>query len=201
MTSRRGNKDRVLSEEERALWEQVKRTATPMRKNPLPANDPPSKTHRPAGEKPKAKKKKVPATPVKRVNPPITLPASPSPRRIEQRLVQKVARGRREIDATIDLHGLRQLEAQQVLLTFLTRARAQGCRVVLVITGKGQRGARDDNPYVSPEEPGVLRRAVRHWLDLPDFASLVVGHSPAHQRHGGTGALYVQIRRHKTATG
>ena len=43
-------------------------------------------------------------------------------------------------------------------------AQARDARLVLVITGKG-RGA----------EPGVLRRQVPQWLNLPEFRALVVG--------------------------
>jgi DNA-nicking Smr family endonuclease len=57
---------------------------------------------------------------------------------------------------------------------------------VLVITGKGVTG---------DAERGVLRRQVPHWLSLPEFRSLIVGFEEASIGHGGSGALYVRIRR------
>jgi len=44
-------------------------------------------------------------------------------------------------------------------------------------------------------EPGVLRRAVPLWLAMPDFRAIVLGFEEAAPHHGGTGALYVRLRR------
>jgi DNA-nicking Smr family endonuclease len=65
-------------------------------------------------------------------------------------------------------------------------ARARDARLVLVITGKGGRGA---------GERGVLKRQVPQWLSLPEFRTLVIGFEEAHITHGGEGALYVRVRR------
>ncbi|MBU2531869.1 MAG: Smr/MutS family protein, partial [Alphaproteobacteria bacterium] len=46
-------------------------------------------------------------------------------------------------------------------------------------------------------EMGVLRRSVPLWLGEPDLRSIVVGFTTAHIKHGGDGALYVQLRRRK----
>ena len=97
---------------------------------------------------------------------------------------QRVARGKEAIDGRLDLHGLTQSEAHSALLRFLRNANARDARLVLVITGKG-RGA----------EPGVLRRQVPQWLDLPEFRAMVIGFEDAHIAHGGEGALYVRLRR------
>src|SRR5262249_32216880 len=112
-------------------------------------------------------------------------PLAPLGRRERSRL----SRGRSEIDARIDLHGMTQLRAHRALLSFLQRAHADGATFVLVITGKGKVGSS------SEEERGVLRRQVPHWLSLPEFRALVVGFEEAHIGHGGEGALYVRIRR------
>jgi DNA-nicking Smr family endonuclease len=101
---------------------------------------------------------------------------------------QRVARGKERIDARLDLHGLTQSEAHGDLLRFLRNAHARDARLVLVITGKG-RGP----------EPGVLRRQVPQWLGLPEFRALVIGFEDAHANHGGEGALYVRVRRTRSA--
>ena len=41
----------------------------------------------------------------------------------------------------------------------------------------------------------MLRRNVPHWLSLADLRPLVVGFDEAEQRHGGSGALYIRLRR------
>ena len=72
-----------------------------------------------------------------------------------------------------------------------TRHKATAPRFVLVITGKG---TREDGG-----ERGVLKRQVPLWLRLPEFRGYVVGVEDAHIGHGGEGALYVQIRRQRSA--
>jgi DNA-nicking Smr family endonuclease len=42
---------------------------------------------------------------------------------------------------------------------------------------------------------GVLRRNVPAWLEEPALRSIVLGYTAAGVRHGGEGALYVQLRK------
>ena len=108
--------------------------------------------------------------------------------------MRALATGKAEIEARIDLHGMRQAEAHAAISIFLQRAHLAGQRYVLVITGKGgAKGADDDMAYGS--EKGVLKRAVPHWLEDPMLRAMIVGFGPAHVRHGGAGALYVRLRR------
>lgn len=106
---------------------------------------------------------------------------------IEKPVLKKLARGRLDIDARIDLHGLKRAEAHNLLHDFLIRARERGMRHVLVITGKGS----------SLASEGVLRREVPIWLAKPEFRPFVSGHEFAAPGHGGDGALYVRLRRQK----
>ena len=115
--------------------------------------------------------------------PPAPPPLAPLGRRERSQL----SRGRKEIDARLDLHGMTQTRAHRALSDFLQRAHLDGLTFVLVITGKGKMGAES--------ERGVLRRQVPQWLSLPEFRTLVVGFEEAHIGHGGEGALYVRIRR------
>jgi len=121
--------------------------------------------------------------------------AAPPLTDIDRRRARKLGSGHTEIDARIDLHGMRQAPAHAALRAFLVSAQARGLRNVLVITGKG--GARrqaegsDDDGY----ERGVLNRVVPQWLAQPDLRAVVVGFGAAGRRHGGAGAYYVQLRR------
>jgi DNA-nicking Smr family endonuclease len=45
------------------------------------------------------------------------------------------------------------------------------------------------------EQRGVLRRLVPHWLSEPSFRLHVVSFTESAWKHGGSGALYVTIRR------
>ena len=111
-------------------------------------------------------------------------PAKPEPpplAPIGRRERSHLSRGRKEIDARLDLHGMTQTRAHRALFGFLQRAHHDGLTFVLIITGKGKIGAES--------ERGVLRRQVPQWLGLPEFRSLVVGFEEAHIGHGGEGAL------------
>lgn len=182
MTNRR---DRKLSEEEERLWQGVARSIKPLRRAPA------KKSTAPAAPTPAPS----PPGPEKRVAASATRAAAPSPAAappkpiapLDRRTRQKLARGRETIDDRIDLHGMTQTEAHRALARFLRRAQADGCKFVLVVTGKGMRG--------EGEGRGVLRRQVPQWLALPDFRELVIGFEAAHIGHGGEGALYVRVRR------
>ena len=180
---------RALTDDERTLWHAVAKTTKPLKRGkravktvdvsdetepvkarstaPAPAASPTHPKHLKKTEKPAA--------------PPALAPMS---RREKSRL----SRGRQEIDARIDLHGMTQARAHRALLAFLQRAHADGATFVLVITGKGRIGGEE-------REQGVLRRQVPHWLALPEFRTIVVGYEQAHIGHGGEGALYVRVRR------
>src|ERR1700742_4057377 len=176
---------RMLSEEERALWETVAKQTKPRRKKPrvpkapLEAETLSAAKAATTGPSPSAKIVRAP----KPAAPPAPPPLAPLGRRERSRL----SRGRKEIDARLDLHGMTQTRAHRVLSDFLHRAHADGLTFVLVITGKGKMGLES--------ERGVLRRQVPQWLSLPEFRTLVVGFEEAHIGHGGAGALYVRIRR------
>ncbi len=171
---------RPLSEEERALWRGFVRSITPLRD--APESPPPSSSDNAddasAPSRRSARQEPLPGNK--------TPPLAPLGRRLKQR----VARGHEPIDARLDLHGMTQKEAHAALLHFLRRAQAEGARIALVVTGKGNRTGEHHGA-----ERGVLRRQVPIWLSLPEFRLLVVGFEDAHVGHGGEGALYVRLRR------
>jgi DNA-nicking Smr family endonuclease len=119
------------------------------------------------------------------VSPPIVL---------ERRKARRIASGRAEIESRIDLHGLRQAEAHRRLRAFLLAAQAKGLRTVLVITGKGGERSRELATSSGDEARGVIRRLVPLWLEEAELRRLVVSVTQAHARHGGAGALYIQLR-------
>lgn len=117
----------------------------------------------------------------------------------ESKRARKLARGQMSIDARIDLHGMRQEEARRALRSFILSAHSRDARNVLVITGKGRSGG--DAAWYEPNQRGVLRQEVPRWLMSSDFSQVVVGHTAAHPRHGGEGALYVQLRARRKLPG
>jgi DNA-nicking Smr family endonuclease len=113
---------------------------------------------------------------------------------LDRQTSRQLDKGKLEVEAHLDLHGMRQRDAHAQLRRFLKTAQARGLKHVLVITGKGADQAASKSFY-EEDERGVLRNAVPHWLSEPDFAALVVSFSPAPRRLGGEGALYVRLRR------
>jgi len=177
---------RSLSEEERNLWESVARQTKPLAKKHRAAKP---QMVSPAAEAPTVA---IPAaspsasSPAK--IPSVPKPAAPPLAPLGRRERSQLSRGRKEIEARIDLHGMTQTRAHRALTGFLQRAHSDGLTFVLVITGKGR-------TVGAESERGVLRRQVPLWLNLPEFRTLVVGFEEAHIGHGGEGALYVRIRR------
>lgn len=183
-----------LSAEERALWEHAARDLQPLRtkaERVTKAQAEADAVPRRLGEA------KAPRQPAPRAPPPRPAKTAPPPSDLGRRQARRIGSGRIDIEAKIDLHGLRQAEAHAELRRFLAGAHADGRRWVLVITGKGG-GVREGSEaagYARESERGVLRRNVPRWLAEPELRSIVVGYSSAAVRHGGEGALYVQLRR------
>jgi DNA-nicking Smr family endonuclease len=163
-----------LAPEDRALWAEVQKSIRPLRRQAVEvAAVPDDKPDRAASR----------AAPVRPAPPP--RPKGPPPlAKLDRRARNRVARGRVEIDARLDLHGLTLARARERLHGFLQSAQLHGDRLILVITGKGSAGGE-----------GALRREAPHWLALPEFRDLVVGFEEAAPNHGGSGALYVRVRR------
>jgi DNA-nicking Smr family endonuclease len=115
----------------------------------------------------------------------VSLSDNPLDRNIERRL----RKGDIEIDARIDLHGMRQSEARNALDDFVARQVKAGRRCLLIITGKGRGGE------------GVLRANLENWLiNSPHAAQMLALRSSAPQ-HGGSGAFYVLLKRKTRRTG
>src|SRR5262245_54008879 len=136
---------RPISDEERALWQMIAKTATPLkrrrRSEPKPISAPPPE--KPVGKTARPKTNQMPKAP----------PVPPQPARphelshgmavgIDKRQAERFRRGKTPIEGKIDLHGRTQAQAHDDLHDFVARAHASGKRMVLVITGKGITGSK-----------------------------------------------------------
>lgn len=190
---------RTLSEDEALLWEFAMRGAKTLRarRNPEQPIDPEdfAQVLRNEAASP-AKAPLLNTSAEKPVLPVKSKPKTPPLADLDRRQTRLIATGRAEIDARLDLHGMRQHEAHAALRGFLHSAQARGARVVLVITGKGARRKTSEPEFFSSiEEPGVLKRLTPRWLQEPDLRHIVVGFGPSSAQHGGDGALYVRLRK------
>ncbi len=101
-------------------------------------------------------------------------------------LLRELRRGTLPIDGRLDLHGLDAASARERLLEFLRAQRTRGERCVLVIHGKGEN---------SPGGIGVLRGEIAAWLSQGRAREHVAAFATAREEDGGTGAVYVALRR------
>lgn len=167
-----------LDERDRALWAAVVQTVTPLGGAPVPP----------------------PAAPIERAKPverpPPTRPLSaakarPAPPQLDGGWERRLARGLIDPDRTVDLHGERLEGAWDRLDRAMDSLVGMGGRVLLVIAGKD----RGDDVRVQPDARGRIRAHLLDWLQSGRHADRILAVRPAHARHGGTGAVYVLLRR------
>ncbi len=103
---------------------------------------------------------------------------------VQRRVMRKLRNGYYAIQGELDLHGMTQKEARDAMLAFITeqnRDRPMCC--VRIIHGKGRKTA-TQAPVLKPYVAGWLRQRRE-----------ILAYSSAKPAHGGTGALYVLLRR------
>jgi DNA-nicking Smr family endonuclease len=176
--------DKKLTDDDRILWGKVARSTRPLpgRMRPIDEFEAALKAK---DEKPE-EKKPAPRSAVM----PDDVPEKPKKaaarhQPLERPVKKKLAKGRLELEARIDLHGMFQSEAHALLYGFILSAHQRGLRHVLVITGKGSSMGSD----------GALKRAVPMWFGKPEFRHLISSYETSAQNHGGEGALYVRLAK------
>ena len=104
---------------------------------------------------------------------------------IQNGVYRKLRLGQYETEARLDLHRYTVAEARRELWSFFKEARRLGLRALLITHGKG---------FGNKEKSGsgVLKGYVNRWLqDIDDVQAF---HS-AQPQHGGTGSVYVLLRK------
>ena len=102
---------------------------------------------------------------------------------VSRQIMRRLRGGRYIIEAELDLHGLRRDQAKQELVLFIRECQLKTLRCVRIIHGKGQR---------SPNKQPVLKTKTAGWLKQMDE---VLAYCTAPNTDGGTGALYVLLKR------
>ncbi len=103
--------------------------------------------------------------------------------KIDKRTTRNLVKGDLKIGAKLDLHGLTQAQAHKALQVFIQASVKKGIRVALLITGKGVSGE------------GVLKKQVPLWLENPDLSRFILNYAEARPQHGGSGALYILLKK------
>ena len=109
---------------------------------------------------------------------------------LDPRILRRLRRGEFAYQAWVDLHGMSAATARDVVARFITEAFASGHRAVLVVHGRG-RNSKDNVP--------VLKERLKSWLARGQSGRIVLAFSSARPVDGGTGALYVLLRRRRGA--
>lgn len=102
---------------------------------------------------------------------------------LQQRTLKKLRRGQFVVGAELDLHGMTVPVARDAVAAFLHECKRRRLQCVRIVHGKG-RGSRHRAP--------VLKGKIGHWLQQRDE---VLAYCSARRCDGGTGAVYVLLKR------
>jgi len=179
---------RRLTPDEAALWSRVMESVRPIR--PRAAPSPVAATPAPVQKTPP--RVAAPAKQPAQVRAPaVRAPQRPIPgTTLDGSWDKQLSRGLVSPDRSIDLHGHNLATAYALLDSALDQAIRDGDRVILLVTGKP--------PVPTSERPharGAIRAAVGDWLAGSRHAGSIAAVRGAHPRHGGSGALYIVLRR------
>lgn len=105
---------------------------------------------------------------------------------VSARRARDLEEGRFAVHSHVDLHGMVLEDAMARVDEFLADSQRRGKRCVLVVTGKGNN---------SPGRRGVLQQSIPEWLARGPSARRVLAFASARPCDGGTGALYVLLRK------
>ena len=190
---------RKLKSDEVELWDQVAKSATPLRLSqhvksvvkPKPKVNPKKK------EKFELNKFEIGANATQKsvkndLKPSTSSVLESAPVQMDYKSFKKMKRGKSAPEATLDLHGMTVARAHAALIHFLMTSYSKNMRLVLVITGKGK-FHKDTGPI--PRQVGILRHQVPQWLRTPPLRDKILQVSEAHGKHGGSGAYYVYLRK------
>lgn len=105
---------------------------------------------------------------------------------VQNEVFRRLRLGGYPIDGSLDLHRHTVREARQAVFEFFELARRKGWRTLLIAHGRGER---------SPT-PARIKSYVAHWLgQVPD----IIAYHSAAARQGGTGAVYVMLKKSPAA--
>jgi len=106
---------------------------------------------------------------------------------VQTGVYKKLRLGKYPIEARLDLHRMKVEQARKEVFSLLQECLRHNVRTVLILHGKGES---------NPDGRGVLKGYVNKWLrDLPE----VMAYHSAQKQHGGTGAVYVLVRKSEEA--
>ncbi len=109
-------------------------------------------------------------------------------RGFDRKLMGRLKKGRFPIQDYVDLHGLTKEEAKARVQGFLRESYRLGLRCVLVVHGRGLN---------SENHIPILKERLPTWLSQGPIRKIVLAFSTAMPYDGGTGAIYILLKRGK----
>jgi DNA-nicking Smr family endonuclease len=107
---------------------------------------------------------------------------------VARNIMKRLKRGEIPVQDYLDLHGLTQKDAETRVREFLVRSHGRGLQCVLIVHGRGLN---------SPDSIPVLKDRLPVWLNRGPARKIVIAFASARLYDGGTGAIYVLLRRRK----
>ncbi|ODP99233.1 DNA mismatch repair protein MutS [Salinivibrio sp. SS3] len=101
---------------------------------------------------------------------------------VQDGVFRKLRLGKYDVNARLDLHKMSLEKARDEILRFLKQCQRMDVRTVIIVHGKGERS----NPQA------MMKSYVCQWLQ--QISDVLCYHS-ALRHQGGTGALYVMIKK------
>ncbi len=107
---------------------------------------------------------------------------------LDRRILRRLRRGEFSYQAILDLHGQTTTAARAEVRAFVHEGYALGHRCILIVHGRGL-NSRDQVP--------VLKERLKGWLVQGRVGRVVLAFTSARPADGGTGAVYVLLRRRR----
>lgn len=107
---------------------------------------------------------------------------------LSPRIIKKLRRGEFSYQSHLDLHRMTRVEAREAATRFILDSFAEGCRCVLIVSGRGL-NSQDKEP--------VIKQNLVTWLTQAPLKRLVLAFASARSHDGGAGAFYVLLRRNQ----
>ncbi|HEY2934760.1 MAG TPA: Smr/MutS family protein [Acidobacteriota bacterium] len=105
---------------------------------------------------------------------------------VSRTVMRKLRRGEFSVRAQCDLHGMTQKEARDEVLRFIKDSARRHLGCVRIIHGKGNN---------SQSKTPILKARLQEWLFGRRLSRYVLAYASARPCDGGTGAIYVLLRK------
>ena len=102
--------------------------------------------------------------------------------KLDRKTIQQLKSNKLNFDAIVDLHGKTEIQAYELIKSFIKNSYLNNFKSIIIITGKGINSR------------GKLKLKTPLWLKSEDLSKFVVGFESMPHNKGGEGALFVKLK-------